>query len=232
MHWMPNPLAALTVAAAVAVAPVAVAQETVKFTLNVQKAGDPIEAAVVEVVNNDDPNVKLSRVTDYAGRVDFDVPRGAYTYRVITEGSEPVIGTVELNRPQDTTTRFTGPEREVDFTWSDFNVVASGDVLLFPSTTETLGFAALESFASGVPVVAANAGGLPFVIDDGNTGILVDPDSPDAVWAEEIVRVLRDDATHDRLAAAARAEAKRWTWRASSEQVVTYYEEVIRNAKR
>ena len=109
---------------------------------------------------------------------------------------------------------------------------ASGDVLLFPSTTETLGFAALESFASGVPVVAANAGGLPFVIDDGKTGILVDPDSPDAVWAEEIVRVLRDDAAHDRLAAAARAEAKRWTWRASSEQVVAYYEEVIRNAKR
>ena len=109
---------------------------------------------------------------------------------------------------------------------------ASGDVLLFPSTTETLGFAALESFASGLPVVAANAGGLPFVIDDGETGILVDPDAPETTWADEIARVLQDDALRTRLSTAARAEAQRWTWRASSEQVVDYYDEVIRNAGR
>lgn len=158
MHWMPNPLAALTVAAAVAVAPVAVAQETVEFTLNVQKAGDPIEAAVVEVVNNDDPNVKLSGVTDYAGRVAFDVPRGTYTYRVITEGSEPVIGTVELNRPQDTTTRFTGPEREVDFTWSDFTVVAGGRSAIHPQ---------IEGDASGVTVEQKAGPQWVEVFDDG-----------------------------------------------------------------
>lgn len=109
---------------------------------------------------------------------------------------------------------------------------ASGDVLLFPSTTETLGFAALESFASGVPVVAAHAGGLPFVIDDGKTGILVDPAAPDAAWADQIVRLLQDEAARDQLASAARAEAQRWTWRASSEQVVAYYDEVIRSATR
>lgn len=109
---------------------------------------------------------------------------------------------------------------------------ASGDVLLFPSTTETLGFAALESFASGVPVVAAHAGGLPFVIDDGETGILVDPEAPDEAWADQIVQLLQDDALHDHLASAARAEAERWTWRASSEQVLAYYDEVIRSATR
>ena len=109
---------------------------------------------------------------------------------------------------------------------------ASGDVLLFPSTTETLGFAALESFASGVLVVAAHAGGLPFVIDDGKTGILVDPAAPDAAWADQIVRLLQDEAARDQLASAARAEAERWTWRASSEQVVAYYDEVIRSATR
>ncbi|WIM72785.1 glycosyltransferase [Corynebacterium suedekumii] len=54
---------------------------------------------------------------------------------------------------------------------------ASGDVFVFPSHTETLGLVALESMASGVPVVGARAGGIPFVIDDHETGILVDADA-------------------------------------------------------
>ena len=54
---------------------------------------------------------------------------------------------------------------------------ASADVFAFPSLTETLGLVALEAFASGVPVVGARAGGIPFVIDDGETGFLVDKEA-------------------------------------------------------
>ncbi|OHR20809.1 glycosyltransferase family 1 protein [Corynebacterium sp. HMSC034A01] len=109
---------------------------------------------------------------------------------------------------------------------------ASGDVLLFPSTTETLGFAALEAFASGVPVVAAKAGGLPFVVADGETGVLVDPEEPDAAWADPIERILTQPELRERMSAAGRAEAERWTWRASTETVLGYYDEVIRSAGR
>lgn len=44
---------------------------------------------------------------------------------------------------------------------------ASADVFVMPSDSETLGFVVLESMASGVPVVGADAGGIPDLIGDG-----------------------------------------------------------------
>eukprot|EP00922_Rhytidocystis_sp_ex-Travisia-forbesii_P058384 GHVS01086293.1.p1 GENE.GHVS01086293.1~~GHVS01086293.1.p1 ORF type:complete len:485 (-),score=61.82 GHVS01086293.1:418-1872(-) len=52
---------------------------------------------------------------------------------------------------------------------------ASADIFVMPSFFETLGFVLLESMASGVPVVAYSAGGIPSVVEDGFTGLLVEP---------------------------------------------------------
>lgn len=99
---------------------------------------------------------------------------------------------------------------------------ASADVFAFPSLTETLGLVALESFASGVPVVGARAGGIPFVIEDGTTGTLVDKDATPQQWADAFESMLIDDAR--RMSPAARAEAERWSWHAATEKLVEYYE--------
>ena len=146
--------------------------------------------------------------------------------RIAFVGEGPLYDELRANPPAWAT--FTGYLSGADLSAA----YASGDVLLFPSTTETLGFAALEAFASGVPVVAANAGGLPFVVADGDTGVLVDPEAPDAAWADPIERILTQPELRERMSAAGRAEAERWTWRASTETVLGYYEEVIRSARR
>ena len=61
--------------------------------------------------------------------------------------------------------------------------VASMDVLLNPSITETFGNVTLEAMASGVPVVAARATGSTSLVEDGRTGRLVDPGDIDAFAA-------------------------------------------------
>lgn len=125
MHWMPNPLAAVTVAAAVVVAPVAVAEETVALTMKVQIHDDPVDRAEITIEKIDDPTVKFSDVTNYAGLVDFHVPPGTYRYRVDVERTGSQLATVELSRPKDVVVRFTtGTKRDVDFSWADMSVAA------------------------------------------------------------------------------------------------------------
>lgn len=103
---------------------------------------------------------------------------------------------------------------------------ASADVFVFPSRTETLGFVAMESQASGVPVVGANAGGIPSALVDGVTGILYPPGDEQSLF-EAVTRLVDDDALRRRMGAAGRAEAERWSWRAATDGLVDAYGEAI-----
>ncbi len=104
---------------------------------------------------------------------------------------------------------------------------ASGDVFVFPSQTETLGLVALESFASGVPVVGTRAGGIPFVITEGVTGRLIEPELPDAAWAAAIAALLTDPTARAEMGAAARAEAEKYSWRESTMSLISAYEDAV-----
>lgn len=103
---------------------------------------------------------------------------------------------------------------------------ASADVFAFPSTTETLGLVALESMASGVPVVGADAGGIPFVIDEGRTGFLVPRGDADTL-TDRLERLISDPQLRSRMGAAARADAEQHSWRAATESLVGHYELAI-----
>lgn len=106
---------------------------------------------------------------------------------------------------------------------------ASTDVFVFPSATETLGLVALESFASGVPVVGTNAGGIPFIIDHERTGLLIEADAPDAAWAQAISGLLQDPVRRTAMGQIARAEAEKYSWRAATQRLVRAYEEACGN---
>ncbi|MFI7581208.1 glycosyltransferase [Kocuria kalidii] len=103
---------------------------------------------------------------------------------------------------------------------------ASADVFAFPSTTETLGLVALESLASGVPVVGARAGGIPFAVDHETTGFLVVPGDTDGFTAR-LRQLLGNDVLRARMGAAGRVEAESLGWRAATESVVGSYQRAI-----
>jgi glycosyltransferase involved in cell wall biosynthesis len=88
---------------------------------------------------------------------------------------------------------------------SDLDRVRAGlDVVVHPATAEGLGVAVLEASGSGLPVVAGAHGGLPEIIEDGETGFLVDPTDPEAL-AGAISTLLADPDLRARMGAAGRA---------------------------
>jgi glycosyltransferase involved in cell wall biosynthesis len=82
-------------------------------------------------------------------------------------------------------------------------------ILVLPSRSEGLGRVVVEAFCRGRGVVASRVGGIPDLVAEGETGILVPPEDA-AALAEALVRVLSDRALAERLGAAARVAVEPW----------------------
>jgi len=77
----------------------------------------------------------------------------------------------------------------------------AADVVVLPSRREGLGLVLVEALFCRRPVIATRVGGIPDVVADGETGLLVPPENPHAL-AEAIARLLNAPALAARLAAA------------------------------
>ncbi len=88
------------------------------------------------------------------------------------------------------------------------HLLAALDVFALTSFSETFGLVVVEAMAMGKPVIATNAGGLPEIITDGKTGLLIEPRNKDAI-AHAIHRVLSDDSLRKSLGDSARLDAQR-----------------------
>jgi glycosyltransferase involved in cell wall biosynthesis len=87
----------------------------------------------------------------------------------------------------------------------------SADIVLNPSLADNMPGSVLESLSSGVPVVSTNVGGVPCIVQDGFTALLVPPADPCAM-AAACLKVLADEDLWHRLSEAGLAEVQRYTW--------------------
>ncbi len=109
---------------------------------------------------------------------------------------------------------------------------ASGDIFLFPSSTETLGLVLLEAMAAGCPVIGANKGGIPDIINDGINGCLYDPDETDKgerSLIEATKKILSNKNKKEAMRKEARKEAEQWNWNQATLQLQKYYSETLEN---
>jgi glycosyltransferase involved in cell wall biosynthesis len=82
-------------------------------------------------------------------------------------------------------------------------------VLVLPSRSEGLGRVVVEAFCRGRAVVGSRVGGIPDLVTDGETGLLVSPADAHAL-ADALVAVLEDQALAIRLGSAAHATILPW----------------------
>jgi N-acetyl-alpha-D-glucosaminyl L-malate synthase BshA len=98
-------------------------------------------------------------------------------------------------------TRFVGRQEQIE------EVLAISDLFILPSDYESFGLAALEAMAAGVPVISSNAGGLPEVNIEGETGYLADVGDVETMGIRAI-ELLSDENKLNKFKAKAAAHAR------------------------
>lgn len=106
----------------------------------------------------------------------------------------------------------------------------AADALAVTSRYESFGLAAVEALACGTPVVAAQVGGVPSIVRDGENGLLVRWRSPQA-FAERFDQLLQDDDLRARLAGEARRSVERFDWTCIGDEVRALYQELTVDAR-
>lgn len=120
-----------------------------------------------------------------------------------------------------------GISQTVTFTGSIANkdmaiLYREADLVLNPSRVDNMPISILEALASGVPVVSTNVGGIPHLVQDGQTALLVPPQSPFEM-ARAALTLLRDSKIASFLTDKGRAYAEQFAWRNVRERLFDAY---------
>ncbi len=103
---------------------------------------------------------------------------------------------------------------------------AAAEIFCGLSRSEALGNVFLEAQAAGCAVIGTTVGGIPDIVKDGETGLLVAPGSF-AEAAGAIEQLLTDKALRERLATAGKAHAAAYDWDSIAERYGALYDELI-----
>lgn len=101
------------------------------------------------------------------------------------------------------------------------------DVYLMSPNQDNMPGSVLECYACGLPLVSTAAGGVPYIVDHGRTGLLV-PVGDHVAMAEAALRLLREPGLGAALARAGKAECEKYTSAAVGAAWAAFYRELLR----
>ena len=104
------------------------------------------------------------------------------------------------------------------------------DIYVLPSYIEDLPYGLLDAMALGLPCIATAVGGVPSLIEDGRTGLLIPPRDV-SMLAEALRQFIADPLLRRKLGAAGRQRIKeRYSWNRRAEEITDFYQAVLRDA--
>ncbi len=180
--------------------------------------GIPPEAVVALMVANLRP---LKRVPDFIRAVN-QARETCQELIGLLAGDGPERSLVEQLARADHAVRVLGYREDVP------RLLAAADLLVLTSETEALPMAVLEAMAAGLPVLSTRVGGIPTVVSDGETGLLVAPGDVPGL-RDGLVRLTGDTELRRSLGAEGRRRCLE-SW--GAEQMIDAYLQVMRDAVR
>ncbi len=100
------------------------------------------------------------------------------------------------------------------------------EAFVLPSVSEGLGIAILEAQAIGIPVVASKIGGIPDIIENGRTGILIKPKSSRAI-SQAVFKIFSQPDFAKSLTQNAKINIKKYDWKNIAEKIEKIYQEML-----
>jgi len=155
----------------------------------------------------------------FADAVD-ELGRRGVRHRVLIIGEGPARGWFERRLPHGV---FAGFQRGADLG----RAVASADMLLNPSVTETFGNVTLEAMAAGLPVIAARATGSESLVSDGRSGRLIRPGAI-GDFADALQLFCEDGQARAAAGAAGRRASERYGWNQVNQALLDAYLRIAR----
>jgi glycosyltransferase involved in cell wall biosynthesis len=96
------------------------------------------------------------------------------------------------------------------------------DIMLNPTTVDNMPNSVLEAMACGVPVVTTNVGGIPYIVENNKTALLVDVGDYEGM-AKKVITLFKDESLYQELVTNGLAEVQKYSWPNVRQQWLSLY---------